>query len=91
MADNARFVPPGWERADDLGPITVLRYPGGEIRIQHACRVVDGTQLVVAPALQLEAGGHVVESIDPLTVRPSILCPDCGLHGFILAGAWSPA
>lgn len=29
---------------------------------------------------------HVSE--DPLTIDPSILCPDCGTHGFVRAGRW---
>lgn len=32
-----------------------------------------------------------VESFDPLTVWPSILCRVCGDHGFIRDGAWVPA
>lgn len=31
-----------------------------------------------------------VESWDPLTLSPSILC-DCGWHGFIQEGRWVPA
>jgi uncharacterized protein DUF6527 len=31
-----------------------------------------------------------VESWDPLTISPSILC-DCGNHGFIRNGRWVPA
>lgn len=32
----------------------------------------------------------VVESLDPLTLSPSILDPDCGLHGYIRGGRWEP-
>jgi hypothetical protein len=36
-----------------------------------------------------------VESLDPLTLSPSILCTTskggCGLHGFIRDGKWVPA
>lgn len=32
-----------------------------------------------------------VESLDPLTVSPSLLCTGCGHHGFICAGRWEPA
>jgi hypothetical protein len=32
-----------------------------------------------------------VESIDPLTLSPSILCRTCGNHGFIQSGKWVPA
>ena len=28
---------------------------------------------------------------EPLTVTPSILCKECGLHGFITDGKWVPA
>ncbi|HMG43949.1 MAG TPA: hypothetical protein VK611_21630 [Acidimicrobiales bacterium] len=90
MTTTARLVPPGWVRSQPLGAVIVLYYEDGSIRIEHACRVIDDTQIVCAPALRL-GDGHSVVSSDPLTVVPSILCPDCGLHGFITAGAWSPA
>lgn len=32
-----------------------------------------------------------VESLDPLTISPSILKTECGLHGFIRGGRWVPA
>lgn len=32
-----------------------------------------------------------VESFDPLTISPSVLRRECGLHGFIRAGRWVPA
>lgn len=34
---------------------------------------------------------HVVESWDPLTLSPSLLCRSCGHHGFIRQGKWVPA
>lgn len=37
------------------------------------------------------ASGHVVESTDPLTVRGSLICPDCQDHGFIENGKWRSA
>lgn len=43
---------------------------------------------------RVPAGGHptwVVESEDPLTLSPSILCRTCGHHGFIRGGRWVPA
>ena len=48
----------------------------------------DGDDIYTAPALQL-AGGHRIVSQDPLTIEPSILCPDCGLHGWIRDGQWT--
>ena len=32
-----------------------------------------------------------VESFDPLTLSPSLLCPQCGHHGYIRDGRWCPA
>ncbi|HXH63069.1 MAG TPA: hypothetical protein VNG95_02735, partial [Gemmatimonadales bacterium] len=32
-----------------------------------------------------------VESWEPLTISPSVLCMRCGDHGFIKAGRWVPA
>lgn len=32
-----------------------------------------------------------IESEDPLTLSPSILCRTCGHHGFIRGGRWVPA
>jgi hypothetical protein len=32
-----------------------------------------------------------VNSFDPLTVSPSLLCRACGDHGFIREGKWIPA
>lgn len=32
-----------------------------------------------------------VESWDPLTLSPSLLCRRCGDHGFIRGGVWIPA
>lgn len=34
--------------------------------------------------------GWLVESLDPLTLAPSLLCtmPNCGNHGFIRNGLW---
>jgi hypothetical protein len=35
--------------------------------------------------------GWKVESDEPLTLSPSLLCRACGCHGFIRAGRWVPA
>lgn len=32
-----------------------------------------------------------VESFDPLTLSPSMLCTICGNHGFVKNGRWVPA
>lgn len=38
--------------------------------------------------------GHaywVLESEHPLTLSPSLVCPECGEHGFVRDGRWVPA
>ena len=37
-----------------------------------------------------EVPGWTVESFEPLTISPSVLC-NCGVHGFIKNGRWSDA
>lgn len=32
-----------------------------------------------------------VESLDPLTLSPSLACRICGHHGFVKEGRWIPA
>lgn len=34
---------------------------------------------------------HMLVSPDPLHIEASILCPDCGKHGFIRGGQWVSA
>lgn len=48
--------------------------------------------------VQIEGGDYStnadawkVESWDPLTLSPSLLCLTCGEHGFIREGTWVPA
>ena len=79
----------GWSRAVDHGKVQSLHYPDGTIRVRHECHAArwpDNLRLVVAPALTVP--GHIVVSVDPVTIAPSILCEDCGLHGYIENNAW---
>jgi hypothetical protein len=32
-----------------------------------------------------------LESEEPLTLNPSLLCTQCGEHGWVRAGKWVPA
>jgi len=46
------------------------------------------------PGIELLAQGRPVwqvESLDPLTISPSVLCGACGDHGFIRSGRWQRA
>lgn len=86
------LVERGWSEAvpipHDGGPsYRVLFYDDGTVRFEHRCVRSDGFAVICAPALQLN-GGHRIVNRSPLTVEPSILCPDCGTHGFIREGRW---
>lgn len=90
-------VEPGWERADiikqNLGPLyRLLHYPNGAVRFEHLCDRGTRGVIICAPALMI-GKGHTLTWDDTRrpTVRASILCPDCGTHGFITGGRWSDA
>lgn len=84
--------------------VALLEYPRhgrplndpATLGIEHVCgrwpdeQEPDGEFLkCIAPTL---APGHTVtRSGGQVTVAPSIACPDCGLHGFIREGRWTPA
>ena len=98
MSDDLRepfLVERGWIRSIFI-PHTggesyrILIYTNGTWRFEHRCRRPHIT-VICAPALQLDNGGHRVAQSDPLTIEPSILCPDCGTHGFIRNGRWVEA
>ena len=81
------LTPTGFIRSVDHGRIQSVHYPDGTIRIRHEChRSRDDRTLIIAPALTMP--GHVVVSLEPVTITPSILCEDCGLHGFLTDGVW---
>lgn len=58
-----------------------------QLTVWHWCpKVVYGPRY-----MGQSAGGHTIESKDPLTMSPSLLFDECGLHGFIKGGKWIPA
>jgi hypothetical protein len=63
------------------------RVAPGLVRFAHDCRMIDEHHRVrCAPALNQ---GHRAEwREDGFHVSPSILCPDCGTHGFVTASRW---
>ena len=68
-------------------------YPSTEIRFRHTCVTIPDSEYghmvkIVAPLL---SSHEIVRHDGKLTVRPSILCPDCGLHGFVERESWRSA
>jgi len=85
---SARYY--GWSPDRDLNPQyegipdqdragLILTCPHGEGGVPFVGRVPGGGQ------------GWTVLSEEPLTLEPSILCPNCGCHGFIREGRWISA
>lgn len=72
-----------------LGPAyRVMWYSDGSARFEHRCDRGERGVVVCAPLL---GDQHTIVQRDPLTISPSILCPDCGTHGFIRNGRWVAA
>jgi hypothetical protein len=94
MTEREPFlVEPGWTESVFIpnpgGPTyRVLFYENGTARFEHRCDRGDRGTIICAPLLQLDTGGHRIVKRDPLTIEPSILCPDCQTHGFIREGRW---
>lgn len=64
--------------------------------VWHDCRHNYGPAGITwdtVPGRQDDPGrvGWTVQSWEPLTVTPSVLCLTCGLHGWIRGGRWVPA
>jgi len=71
------------------GGVQTLWYSDGTIKFRHLCRLNDGRRKILAPETfgPLHAA-HKMISADPLTLEPSIICQQCGLHGWIRDGRW---
>jgi hypothetical protein len=100
--NTPRAVLKGWNEIFLLGASTqhgdeslpgmaLVGYPDGRVAFRHVCDRGDRGVIVCAPFLQTETGGHRVVSRHPWTIAPSILCPDCGTHGFVRDGSWVAA
>ena len=83
------FVDKGAIRIVPLGgDMAVHFYADGTATFAHRCDRGDRGVILCSPLLQLHNGGHRIVTADPLTVSPSILCGDCGTHGFVTDGVW---
>lgn len=103
-AVEAFVVEPGWEWCDIIRETAapdrrLLYYSDGTVRFEHRCDRGERGVIICAPALRI-GHGHTVTRNDRQThenphgqptVRASVLCPDCGTHGFITNGRWAAA
>lgn len=89
MTDRVALHPAVRSLPLDDDRLALVELTAGGFAVAHRCKEVGvGDRLVCDPALV----DHTVTGEWPaMTVRPSVLCPDCGLHGFITDGRWSPA
>jgi hypothetical protein len=73
----------------------VLEQDGEHWRFSHVCTLKNSGMLMrIAPDIQLPPqyeSGHSLISLDPLHIEPSILCIECGLHGWVRDGKWVSA
>jgi hypothetical protein len=78
-----------WNVGEHLGkPLSVLKYPDETYRFAHTCDRGDRGVIRCAPLLSL----HTISTPDEgLNISPSILCSDCGIHGFVRNSEWVSA
>lgn len=69
----------------DAPEIVLTSYDDGTTRVRHTC--LDGHR----PAPALSEAHTVTQDDKGPTVTPSILCSECGLHGFVTDGVWTDA
>jgi hypothetical protein len=94
-------VQPGFIESDIIRRVgdaafRILYYDDGPPRFEHRCESKQYGTRVIAPALAAhtithnDVTAHEWRQGQP-TVTPSINCPDCDLHGFVVDGWWRDA
>ena len=78
-------MPDGWLRF-------TIDLDGRSVRIAHRCDASWAVDGLAIASLPIGPEGWTILQSEPLTVTPSIFCPDsnCSLHGRITEGAWVP-
>lgn len=91
--------PEGWGTWLDVGPDVAITVPVEVVldgmtimRSWLSHKRPDGRNDALS-RVEFSRGHHELVSLDPLTISPSLLCPDsgCGFHGYIRDGKWVPA
>lgn len=96
---TARFFE--WAPDRDLNPqyANMPDVPRAGLLVEHPMASAPGEMCKSAIHFDLPETRHLVsdrarwqvESWEPLTLSPSLLCRRCGDHGFIRGGVWVPA
>lgn len=64
-------------------------YTDGTVRFRHRCDRGARGVIYCGPRLQIGSGHSVTENASGApTITPSILCDDCGTHGYVTDGIW---
>lgn len=101
MTDDYDPCPAGHEGVEDLGHGVRIRFTTYQ-GVRHGLieshdrpdgggRCSGAITFAGAPTPQPDRPAWTVESQEPLTLSPSLLCRTCGHHGFIRDGRWVPA
>ena len=98
------LVNPGWIKSEFIANVCgptyrLLFWSDSRVGFEHRCNRGERGTIICAPLLTTvgQPGGHQItwsmrqDGSSAPTVSPSILCPDCGTHGFIRAGRWVDA
>jgi hypothetical protein len=88
--DVRRVVDLGVDAAGDA--LRLIELHDGDWALSHVCDRTNGPRgyggvVRCAPRLT----DHQIEAGSTVTITPSCLCPDCGLHGYVTASVWRDA
>jgi hypothetical protein len=68
--------------------LVMLQMDDATWRISHLCDRRASNRGIIRCAPELSDGHHIALVDGKVTVDPSILCSDCGLHGYIRDSMW---
>jgi hypothetical protein len=82
---SVRYIPLGEAKG-------LVFYSNGDVGFRHVCDRShrNAGTLICSPLLALGAGHTITETALGVTVRASIVCADCGTHGFVTDSRWEP-
>lgn len=69
----------------------LLTLASGWYAFKHTCDRGKRGVIICSPELTPGPDGHKITGTVSITITPSILCQDCGTHGYITNGKWVAA